>query len=68
MADSSLPANHQLLYTSAPSCKDLGIYFSDNLSWRLHLQNITSKAYKSFGLLHRIFKDAYSLLLFFTAA
>ena len=27
------------------SCKDLGI----NLSWRLHYQTITSKAYKSLG-------------------
>ena len=43
------------------SCKDLGIFFSDSLSWRLHYQNITAKAYKSFGLLHHIFKDSYCL-------
>jgi len=40
------------------SCKNLGI-FTDNLTWRLHYQNIASRAYKSFGLLHRIFKDNY---------
>jgi len=28
------------------NCKDLGINFSDNLTWRLHYQNFTSKAYK----------------------
>ena len=27
------------------SCKDLGINLADNLSWRLHYQTITSKAY-----------------------
>ena len=43
------------------SFKDLGIFFSDSLSWRLHHQNITSKAYKSFALLRRIFKDSYCL-------
>ena len=43
------------------SCMDLGIYFSDNLSWRSHYQNITSKAYKSFGLLRRVFKDSSCL-------
>jgi len=39
------------------NCKDLGIMFSDDLSWRLHYQNITSKAYKTLGFLHCIFKD-----------
>jgi len=39
------------------NCKDLGIMFSDDLSWRLHYQNITSKAYKTLGFLRRIFKD-----------
>jgi len=41
------------------SCKDLGINFSDNLTWRLHYQNVTSKTYKSFSLLCHIFKDNY---------
>jgi len=39
------------------NCKDLGIMFSDDLSWKLHYQNITSKAYKTLGLIRRIFKD-----------
>ena len=34
------------------SCKDLEINLSDNnLPWRLHYPTITSKAYKSLGLL-----------------
>ena len=41
------------IITCSDSCNDLIIYFSDNLSWRLHLQSISYKAYKSFGLLHR---------------
>ena len=32
-------------------CKDLGIRFSYNLTWRLHYQNVISKAYKSYSLL-----------------
>jgi len=51
------------IITCSDSCKDLklGICFSVTLSWRLHLQSITSRAYKSFGLLRRIFKDVYCL-------
>ena len=49
------------LATHSSNCKDLGINFSDNLFWRLHYQTstITSKAYKSLGLLQHIFKDTY---------
>jgi len=39
------------------SCKDLGIHFSDVLCWWQHYQCITSKTYKTLGLLRRIFKD-----------
>ena len=48
---------HGNAITHSSSCKDLGINLSDNLSWRLHYQTITSKAYKSLGLLRRIFND-----------
>ena len=44
------------------SCKDLGINSSDNSSWRLHYQTITSKAYKSLGLLRRIFHESDTVL------
>jgi len=46
-------------FLHSSSCKNLDINFSDNLTWRLHYQNITFKAYKSFGLLRCIFKDNY---------
>ena len=49
------------IITCSDNYKELGIYFSDNLSWRLHLQSITSKPYKSFGLFCHIFKDVYCL-------
>ena len=39
----------------------LGINLSDNLSWRLYYQTITSKAYKSLGLLRCIFHDTYTV-------
>jgi len=42
------------------SCKNLGIIFTNTLSWREHYEMIISKAYKSFGLLHRVFKDSHS--------
>ena len=47
------------MLSHSSSCKDLGINLSDNLSWRLHYQTITSKAYKSLGLLRRIFNHTY---------
>ena len=40
--------------------RDLGIIFSVTLQWRPHYDNITAKAYKILGLLHRIFKNSIS--------
>jgi len=42
------------------SCKDLGIIFNNTLSWREHYEAIICKAYKSLGLLRRVFKDSHS--------
>ena len=53
---------HGNAITHSSSCKDLGVNFSDNLSWRLHYQTITSKAYKSLGLLRRIFMMTFIAL------
>ena len=41
------------------SCKDLGVIFTDSLSWEEHYKAISSKAYKSLGLLRRVFKDLH---------
>ena len=43
--------------TRCSSHRNLGILFSDNLSWDLHYQQILAKAYKSLGLIHRTFKS-----------
>ena len=50
----------EMLFPIPPVARTLyGINLSDNLSWRLHYQTITSKAYKSLGLLRHIFNDIY---------
>ena len=36
--------------------RDLGVIFTENLSWHSHYEAIVAKAYKSLGLLKRIFK------------
>jgi len=45
----------------SPSCKDLGIIFTN---WQAHYEMITSKVYKSLGLLRRpyLLKDIESLV------
>ena len=40
------------------SCKDLGIIFTNSLTWQAHYEMISSNAYKSLGLLRRVFKDS----------
>ena len=42
------------------SCKDLGIIFTNTLTWREHYEMISAKAYKSLGLLRRVFKTSHS--------
>jgi len=41
------------------SCKDLGVIITNTLSWTEHYYMITSKAYKSLGLLRRVFSHSY---------
>ena len=43
--------------TCCSSHRDLGILFSDNLSWDLHYQQILAKACKSLGLIRCTFKS-----------
>ena len=42
-----------------PTVSDLGNIFTNSLSWRKHYEMISSKAYKSLGLLLRVFKDSH---------
>ena len=56
--NSELRINGNLLPHSI-SCKDLGVIFTNTLSWRQHYDTITSKAYKSLGLLRRVFIDSH---------
>ena len=50
--------NKEILHTS--SGKDLGLIVSNNFQWRLHYQQIISKAYKILGLLRRLFSTSIS--------
>ena len=56
--DSQYSINSHSLSQSS-HCKDLGVIFSNTLSWRKHYEMITSKAYKSLGLLRRVFKNSH---------
>jgi len=40
------------------SCKGLGIIISNSLTWQKHYEMISSNAYKSLGLLRRVFKNS----------
>jgi len=42
--------------TNVTKYRDLGIIFSNNLSWADHIEAIVAKAYKSLSLLRRTFK------------
>jgi len=50
--------HHTMHGLESSSCKDLGIIFTNMLSWWDHYEMISSKAYKSLGLLHRVFKNS----------
>ena len=56
--DSQYSINGHSLSQSS-HCKDLGVIFSNTLSWREHYEMITSKAYRSLGLLRRVFKNSH---------
>ena len=47
----------ETIITHCSSHRDLGILFSDKLSWDLHYQKILAKAYKSLWLICRTFKS-----------
>ena len=57
---SKIITSYHIAETTITHCSthhDLGILFSDNLSWDLHYQKILAKAYKSLGLICRTFKS-----------
>ena len=49
------------IVSSKSSHRDPGIIFSTNLSWSAHYESIISKAYRSFGLLRRVFSNIHSI-------
>ena len=54
---------YSLNEVSIPSlshCRDLGIVFSHDLSWSLHYNSISAKAYRQLGLIRRTFSPSIS--------
>ena len=48
---------------SKPSQKDLGVILSNNLSWSDHYRHILPKAYKTLGLIRRVFSHSPSVYI-----
>ena len=44
--------------TESSNCKDLGIVFTNSLTWLEHYEFISCKAYRSLGLLRGVFIDS----------
>ena len=57
--DTSYHINHREL-SKVTKYRDLGIIFTENLSWHSHYEAIVAKTYKSLGLLKRVFKHTIS--------
>ena len=47
-----------LMATQLLNPPDLGIVFTNSLTWQDHYEMVSSKAYKPLGLLRRVFKDS----------
>ena len=58
-SDTSYNINNREL-SKVKEHRDLGIIFTENLSWHSHYEAIVAKAYKSLGLLKRTFKHTMS--------
>ena len=64
--NSKLNTNYQIDGNALPVIdhhRDLGVIFSTDLSWNKHYEHITTKAYRSLGLLHCTFSKTNSILV-----